>query len=784
MNLFLSLDFSLPLSDNILKFAVILVVILVAPIILNKLKIPALLGLIIAGAFIGPNGFNLIERDSNVQVLGAAGLLYILFLAGLEVDMGDFKKNSKKSLIFGLLTFLIPITAGSLAGHYILNFSWPASILLGSLFASHTLIIYPLISKLGLAKLTAVNVSVGGTVITDTLALLVLAVIVAMTTGEITGMFWVQMIISIIIFGVVVMYGFPIIGRWFLKTFNDSVTQYIFILIMVYLGAVLAEVAGIEGIIGAFLAGLALNRLIPHTSPLMNRIDFVGNALFIPFFLIGVGMLIDYRAFISSSDAIVVAIVMTIIATASKYIAAYLTGRILKFNKDEVLVMFGLSNAQAAATLAAVLVAYNVIIGYSDVNSYVGIRHSSHRIHTNDNVPLSFLTLNRYGYPIIGSEVMIYDEVANGEYVMPDNRIITIDEGVITRIQKPDRLLDSSVLNGSILMILVTCTIASLVGQRGANNLALREMEGQSTGGDEGGVEERILIAINDESHADNLVNLALAIKSKVSQSEIIALNVIDKTDKDEVAEKVSAKILHAASNVATAADTELTELMRYDIVPINAINNVINENHISDVILSLHNQKGFSDSFFGNLTEGLLQNNLVTTIISKFTQPIGTIQNHHVVMPPNAERELGFSKWVIRVWNIARNTGAQIYFYGTSETLAYLKKVNEKHPIESHFTEFSDWQDFLILSREIKANDSLIIILSRKSGVSYSYHMDKIPNYLNKYFKRVTFTIIYPMQTSFAESSRSLTQGDLINSIEKLDEIGKTLASLVKSNK
>lgn len=783
MHLLLSLDFSLPLSDNILKFAVVLIVILAAPLILNKFKIPALLGLIIAGAFIGPNGFNLIERDSNVQVLGTAGLLYILFLAGLEVDMGDFKKNSKKSLIFGMLTFLLPITGGALAGHYILGFSWPASILLGSLFASHTLIIYPLVSKLGLAKLTPVNVSVGGTVITDTLALLVLAVIVAMTTGEITGMFWVRMIISIVIFGLVVMYGFPIIGRWFLKTFNDSVTQYIFILIMVYLGAVLAEIAGIEGIIGAFLAGLALNRLIPHTSPLMNRIDFVGNAIFIPFFLIGVGMLIDYRAFISTSDTIIVAVVMTTIATVSKYVAAYLSGKIMNFNKDEVLVMFGLSNAQAAATLAAVLVAYNVIIGYTDVNSYTGIRHTNFRINTEDNVQLSFLTLNKFGYPIIGSEVMINNEPANGQFVMQDKRIMHIDNGFISRIEKPDRLLDGSVLNGSILMILITCTIASLVGQRGANNLALREMEGQSSDSDEG-IEERILIAINEESHADNLVNLSLAIKSKSPQSEIFALNVIDKTDKDDVAEKMSAKILHAATQVATAADTEITEIMRYDMVPINAINNVINENHVSDVILSLHEQKGFSDSFLGNLTEGLLQNNLITTIISKFTQPIGTIQNHHVVMPPNAERELGFSKWVIRIWNIARNTGAQIYFYGTAETLNYIKKVNEKHPIEAHFTEFSDWQDFLILSREIKANDSLIIILSRKSGVSYSYHMDKIPAYLNKYFKRVTFTLIYPMQTSFGESSRSLTQGDLINSIEKLDEIGKTLAGLVKSNK
>jgi Kef-type K+ transport system membrane component KefB len=290
-------DLTLPLANPILKFLVILLIILFAPILLNRFKIPHLLGLIIAGAVIGPFGFNLIMRDSGIVMSGTAGLLYIMFLAGLEIDLAQFRRNSFRSIIFGMYTFLIPMALGTAAGYYLLQFSLPTSILLASMFASHTLIAYPIISKMGLSRNKAVNIAVGGTMITDTLALIVLAVIVGMANGQVDQEFWIQLSASIVAFGLVIIIFFPIVARWFLKRFDDPVTQYIFVLVMVFLGAVLAEIAGIEGIIGAFLAGLALNRLIPYTSPLMNRIEFVGNAIFIPFFLIGVGMLVDYRAF-------------------------------------------------------------------------------------------------------------------------------------------------------------------------------------------------------------------------------------------------------------------------------------------------------------------------------------------------------------------------------------------------------------------------------------------------------------------------------------------------------
>lgn len=706
------LDATLPLTDPVLKFLSILVIILFAPILLNKIKIPHLLGLIIAGAVIGPNGINLMERDGSIILSGTAGLLYIMFLAGLEIDLGDFKKHSKKSLVFGLLTFSIPMILGILSGIYLLGFSVPTSVLLASMFASHTLIAYPLISKLGVAKNTAVNITVGGTIITDTLALLVLAVIVGMTAGEVNTAFWIRLTISIIIFGLIVMFLFPIIGRWFFKRFNDNVSQYIFVLVMVYLGAVLAEMAGIEAIIGAFLAGLALNRLIPNTSPLMNRIEFVGNAIFIPFFLIGVGMLIDYRVFFKDSETIKVAIVMIVVATIAKFLAALVTQKIYKFSIDERRLIFGLSNAQAAATLAAVLVGYNIIIG----------------------------------------------QTAAGE---------------------PIRLLNESILNGTILMILFTCTIASFVAQKGAQNIALLDIDATT---DDDKNEEKILIPINYLETTDELINLALTIKSKRNQNEIYALNIIDNNKIDGSADKKAKAILSKATVAAAATDNVIHELIRYDLNIVNGITSVAQEHKITDLILGLHIQKGISDSFLGNLTEGILTKYNATTLIYKPSQPLTTIKKHIIIVPEHAEKEIGFPFWLVKVWNIARNSGAKLLFYASKETLAFIQEIQSKHPVECELEEFNDWNDFLILARNFQKNDNLIIVLSRKDKPSYHNSMGKIPDYLNKYFENTSYILIYPMQSGVSDSTEiDLKNPTFIEPLEKLDEIRKNIAKIFK---
>ncbi|HEY4650687.1 MAG TPA: cation:proton antiporter, partial [Pontibacter sp.] len=279
----LLLKLTLPFEDPVMIFMMVLLIILVAPMILNRLRIPGIVGLIIAGVLVGPNGLNLLMRDASIILFGTVGILYIMFLAGLEVDMIDFKKNKNKSMVFGALTFLIPITVGTLVFYYIMGYEILSAILLSSMFSSHTLIAYPIASRLGLNKNEAVTITIGGTIITDTAVLLVLAVVAGSAEGNIDFFYWIKLAMSLSVFAAVVMFGFPYIARWFFRHIEgEKGAQFIFVLTMVFAAAFLAELAGVEAIIGAFLAGLALNTLIPHTSALMNRIEFVGNNVFIP----------------------------------------------------------------------------------------------------------------------------------------------------------------------------------------------------------------------------------------------------------------------------------------------------------------------------------------------------------------------------------------------------------------------------------------------------------------------------------------------------------------------
>lgn len=267
-----------------------------------------------------------------------------------------------KSVVFGLLTFLIPMALGIWSSMSMLGYGFLTAVLLASMYASHTLIAYPIISRYGLSRLRSVNITIGGTAITVTLALIILAVIGGMFKGTVDGLFWVFLVAKVAFLGFLIIFFFPRIGRWFFRKYDDSVMQFVFVLAMVFLGGGLMEFVGMEGILGAFLAGLVLNRLIPHVSPLMNRLEFVGNALFIPYFLIGVGMIIDVRSLFTGGEALKVAIVMTVVATFSKWLAAWLTQKIYRMQSNERSMIFGLSNAQAAATLAAVLIGHEIIM--------------------------------------------------------------------------------------------------------------------------------------------------------------------------------------------------------------------------------------------------------------------------------------------------------------------------------------------------------------------------------------------------------------------------------------
>jgi Kef-type K+ transport system membrane component KefB len=370
--------FHLPLKNPVLIFSLILFIILLSPIILRKIRIPSIIGLIISGVIIGPKGLNLIgekllESDGSIKLFSTIGLLYIMFMAGLELDMNEFKKYRNKSFTFGFLTFIIPLSLGFPICYYILGLDTTASILTASMFSTHTLVAYPIVSKFGITKKQAVAITIGGTILTDTAVLIILAIISGSAKGEINADFWIRLITSLTFFSLIMFLLIPRIARWFFsKLESEKTSHYIFVLSIVFFAAFLAEVAGVEHIIGAFVAGLVLNKLIPHSSVLMNRIEFIGNALFIPFFLISVGMIVDIFVLFEGYWALVVAGVLTSFALFSKWLAALFTQLIFKLTNVERQLIFGLSSAHAAATLAIIIVGYeNNILGIEIVNGTV-----------------------------------------------------------------------------------------------------------------------------------------------------------------------------------------------------------------------------------------------------------------------------------------------------------------------------------------------------------------------------------------------------------------------------
>ena len=687
MNLLLFSNITLPLEDPILKSLLVLGIILLAPLLLNKLKIPHLLGLIIAGAVIGPNGLNLILRDSSMELFGMAGILYIMFLSGLELDMKDFKKNSYRSVVFGLYTFCIPLLFGILAGYYLLGFSIYSSILLAGLFASQTLIAYPIVSKLGIARDKAVTIAVGGTVITDTLALLLLTVVVGIATGVVDDTFWYRLSGSVIACIAVIVLLFPIVARRFFKWCSDSVSQYIFVLVMVFVGAWLSHLAGLEPIIGAFLAGLALNRLIPKTSALMNRVVFVGNALLIPFFLIGVGMLIDYRAFFRDWESIKVAAVMIVLVTVAKFIAAYLTQKSFRLSKDQRTLIFGLSSAHVAATLAAVMVGYNVITGYAETG-------------------------------------------------------------------EPVRLLNESVLNGTILMILFTCIVSTFATQVGAHNIAMRGDVSDAEDSDKERVAEHVLIPVEPNSKTEELVALGIAI-TKQKHRSLYALRALDNRLDDSDTQKDAQKLLDRAVTAASAANIHIDSLLRYDVNEVNAIVSVVLERNITDLVVERNN---FETAQFSRSLHDIVYGTNVTTFIYRSAQHFATIKRHIVVVPKRAELEAGFNTWVLRVRHLAHDTKSRLLFYATEPTLQQLQKKRRKVDIATYSAypaEENLERQISNILQEIKSDDCLWVVMSRKDGVSYQTCMSRVPAFMERSLPQSSYVLLFPVQAAEDGDSR-----------------------------
>lgn len=400
-------DLSLPINDPIFIFLLVLVIILCSP-ALVRFKIPQINFLILAGIVVGPFGLNILSRDASIVLFATVGLIYIIFLTGLELDLTEFRRNRARIFAFGILTFFIPLTIGLATAYYYLQYSFWSSLLLASMFSTHTLVSYPAVRRYGITQNKSVLITIGGTILTDGMALLLLAVIANITGGQSDASTWLRFGLYPTAFILVVYFIYPVIIEWFFLRYRDEVSQFIFILLIVFSASLLAKIAGLEPLLGAFFAGLILNRFVPQASGLKKQIDFVGNALFIPVFLISIGMLVDVHAFFQGTASLKAAGVIIAVALVTKYLAAALTARVFSLSKNEKWLIFGLSSSHAAATLAIILVGYNIIIG----------------------------------------------ESANGT---------------------PVRLISDEVLDGTILLILVSCMVSSIVTERAAKRIAAEE---------------------------------------------------------------------------------------------------------------------------------------------------------------------------------------------------------------------------------------------------------------------------------------------------------------------
>ena len=664
-----SLSAYFPVTDPTWIFFLVLCIILFAPILLGKLKIPHIVGMILAGVLIGPYGFHVLDRDSSFELFGQVGLYYIMFLASLEMDLQHMKRIRWQALTLGLAAFIFPLTMGIVSNVFLLKYSLATSVLLASMYASHTLIAYPIVVRYGVTRNRSVGIAVGGTIVTDTLTLLVLAFISGMFREEVHGWFGISLILKLLLLCLFIIYSFPFIARCFFRRYNDAVLQFIFVLGMVFLSAGLMELIGMEGILGAFLAGIVLNPLIPRSAPLMHHLEFVGNALFIPYFLIGVGMLIDMRVLFGTGDALKVAAVMITMALAGKWIASWFTQKIFKMSGVERELMFGLSNAQAAATLAAVLVGYNIIL-------------------------------------------------PSGE-----------------------RLLNEDVLNGTILLILVTCIVSSLITDAAARRLALRGSIDEARPLNE----ESALIALASPMNVDYLVNLALLMRKEKSDAPMSAVNVV--LDNDDKAREKGMKLLETAAAIASAANVQMQTKVRLATNLANGIIHAMKENDYSELVVGLHMQNSPTEPFFGGVLTNLLNrlNRQITMV--RCTVPVNTLRRIHVAIPAKAQFEAGFYHWVERVARLAVSLGCRITYYAHPDTIRILQRYLNTHhaTIRAEYVNTDGGNELKRLSKEVREDHMLIVVLARRGSISFRPSFDHIPQQVKKHYMRTSVMLIFP---------------------------------------
>ena len=664
-----------PITNPSLIFFLVLVIILLAPIIMGKLRIPHIIGMVLAGVAIGQYGFNILVRDDSFELFGRVGLYYIMFLAALEMDVEGVKKNKGRLSLFGLLTFAAPFTLTFIMSEWLLGYPTTASLLLGCLMASNTLIAYPIVSRYGQQRKPSVALSVGASMLSLLVALVVLAALVASHNGQTGVLFWLWFVAKFVIYcgGLAIL--IPKLTRWFLRRYSDAVMQFIFVMAMLFMSAVLSESIGLEGIFGAFLSGLILNRYIPHVSPLMNRIEFIGNALFIPYFLIGVGMLINVRLAFSDTSVLWVALAITLFGTAGKAIAAYLSGLLFRLPLNTSgNMMFGLTSAHAAGAIAIIM---------------VGMR-------------------------------------------------LTTPNGSV--------LVTGEMLNGVVLMILLTCLISTVVTEQAAQQITLRDKEipQEDTQDD-----EKMLIPMKYPEYAVRLVNLAIMMRNPKLGRGLVGLSVVYDDVDMRLNQERGQRLLEKVQQYAAAADVKMQTQVRVAANIANGIKHAFKEFRASEIIIGMHMHQEVSASFWGEFHQSLFNGLNRQIIMARLKQPLSTIRRIEVAVPSRAQFEPGFYRWLERVARLSVNLECRTIFHGRTDTLALINQyVRNRHPeMRVEFMQMDHWNEMPRLAATIAEDHLFIVIAARKGTVSYKNALEHLPEEIQQFFSGKNIIIIFPDQ-------------------------------------
>lgn len=664
-----------PITDPTLIFFVVLLIILFAPIIMGKLRIPHIIGMVLAGVLLGQYGLNILVRDDSFELFGKVGLYYIMFLAALEMDFEGMKKKRKHLVIFALLSFSIPFAVTYIASTYILGYQPISGIMLSCIMASNTLISYPIVSRYGLQSKPSVMLSVGETMIALFLALVVIAAVVSVGGDGGGIMFWIWFVVKILAVCFFLAFAIPRLTRWFLRRYSDAVMQFIFIMAILFMSAVLTDAAGLEGIFGAFLSGLILNRYIPHLSALMNRIEFIGNALFIPYFLIGVGMLINVRVLLNGGEIIAVVAAIVFFGTFGKAIAAYLSCYLCRLPLSSGHMMFGLTSAHAAGAIAVLMVGMKM-------------------------------------------------EEAHGLEIVDDN-----------------------MLNGVIIMILVTCIISTFVTERSAQGITLRDkdMASEDTHKDD----EKILIPMKYPEYAERLVNMAILMRNPKLNRGLVGLNVVYDDEKMAKNQEAGRLLLDRMTKVAAAADVKMETQVRVAANIANGIKHAFKEFHASEIIIGMHTHKEVSTKFWGQFHQSLYNGLNQQIMMVRLIQPINTIRRIQVAVPSRAQFEAGFYRWLERLARMADSLECRIQFHGRGDTLQLIRQyINNRHPeARADYSEMYHWVGLPKLAGTIADDHLFVVVAARKGTVSYKNALERLPEEITKFFTGKNIIILFPDQ-------------------------------------